>query len=583
MRSRMMLPAVLVAAALLAPATAGAQVPPLPFGHLCVPKDGVRFCPTLIDAQRVPSFDGVPLDVDVTLPATGAGPFPTVVLLHEYGGSKTAFEGSGDYSATGFARRGYAAVTPTARGFGRSCGVPDSRTPDCARGWQHLDDQRYEVRDIQQLLGILVDEGIAKADALGAAGASYGGEASAQLAYLRDRIRLPDGSLAPWRSPAGRPLSLAAAAPGWMWWDLGWALTPNGRLLDPAAGAGAYKSPIGVSIQAYIDALYGLGAAYYLAPPGADRTADLAVWKQRTDRGEPFTPDVTVFLDELHRFHSVAGIPPTAPAPLLIQQGRTDDLFPVGNALRVYDQLRARNRRFPVSLQLGDLGHGPAGSHAAEQQAFTAGIFSFFDAWLKNGGKGAPAPGSVTAYGQVCPRNAPSGGAPIRASSHSGLARGTLTLRAAARQPVTSSGGDASLSARLSPLTMDPCKPVKADVAPHTAIVTRRSPGFRLLGPAVIHLRAKLRGTYGELVGRLWDVDPRRGSQRLIDRGVTRVRHSGSVTFGLDGNAWKFARGHTVKVELLGRDGPTYRPSNTRFTITVSKLRVVLPTRERRG
>src|SRR5439155_1099767 len=252
MRSRMMLPAVLVAAALLAPAAAGAQVPPLPFGHLCVPKDGVRFCPTLIDAQRVPSFDGVPLDVDVTLPATGAGPFPTVVLLHEYGGSKTAFEGSGDYSATGFARRGYAAVTPTARGFGRSCGVPDSRTPDCARGWQHLDDQRYEVRDIQQLLGILVDEGIAEADALGAAGASYG-----------------------------------------------------------------------------------------LAPPGADRTADLAVWKQRTDRGEPFTPDVTVFLDELHRFHSVAGIPPAAPAPLLIQQGWTDDLFPVGNAVRVYDQLRA--------------------------------------------------------------------------------------------------------------------------------------------------------------------------------------------------------------------------------------------------
>ena len=84
-------------------------------------------------------------------------------------------------------------------------------------------------------------------------------------------------------------------------------------------------------------------------------------------------------------------------------------------------------------------------------------------------------------------------------------------------------------------------------------------------------------------MGRLWDVDPRRGSQRLIDRGVTRVRHSGSVTFGLDGNAWKFARGHTVKVELLGRDGPTYRPSNTRFTITVSKLRVVLPTRGRRG
>ena len=61
-------------------------------------------------------------------------------------------------------------------------------------------------------------------------------------------------------------------------------------------------------------ALYGVGAAFYLAPPGADRTADLTVWKQRTNRGEPFTPDVTAFLGELHRFHSVAGIPLTAPA-----------------------------------------------------------------------------------------------------------------------------------------------------------------------------------------------------------------------------------------------------------------------------
>ena len=34
------------------------------------------FCPTARDAQRVPSFDGVPLDVDLTLPALGDGPFP---------------------------------------------------------------------------------------------------------------------------------------------------------------------------------------------------------------------------------------------------------------------------------------------------------------------------------------------------------------------------------------------------------------------------------------------------------------------------------------------------------------------------
>ena len=70
-------------------APAAHAAPPQPFGHACTPQDGVLFCPTADDGQRVPSFDGVPLDVDVTLPATGDGPFPTIVMMHGWGGSKT--------------------------------------------------------------------------------------------------------------------------------------------------------------------------------------------------------------------------------------------------------------------------------------------------------------------------------------------------------------------------------------------------------------------------------------------------------------------------------------------------------------
>ena len=51
-----------------------------PFGHACAARaDGTRLCPT-VDAgpgqtlDGVPSFDGVPLDVDVTLPANLHGP-----------------------------------------------------------------------------------------------------------------------------------------------------------------------------------------------------------------------------------------------------------------------------------------------------------------------------------------------------------------------------------------------------------------------------------------------------------------------------------------------------------------------------
>nr|MBA2347086.1 hypothetical protein [Solirubrobacterales bacterium] len=53
-------------------------------------------------------------------------------------------------------------LTYTARGFWGSCGTPESRAADpvgCARGWIHLADTRYEVRDAQELIGRLVDDG----------------------------------------------------------------------------------------------------------------------------------------------------------------------------------------------------------------------------------------------------------------------------------------------------------------------------------------------------------------------------------------------------------------------------------------
>ena len=47
--------------------------------------------------------------------------------------------------------------------------------PGCKEGWIRLADQRYEVRDSQYLLGLLVDENLAKPGALASTGISYGG------------------------------------------------------------------------------------------------------------------------------------------------------------------------------------------------------------------------------------------------------------------------------------------------------------------------------------------------------------------------------------------------------------------------
>jgi pimeloyl-ACP methyl ester carboxylesterase len=568
-------------AALLGFVPAGAAAaPPAPFGHACQPRDGALFCPTPDDASRVPSFDGVPLDVDVWLPASGDGPFPTIAMLHGFGGSKTAFENPGPaaYNGAFFARHGYAVVLPSARGFGRSCGVPDSRGPGCERGWIHLNDQRYEARDVQGLLGRLVDERVARRDALGVTGISYGGGASLMLAVLHDRVRLPNGSTRPWTSPAGVPLSLAAAWPRWPWSDLADALLPNGRL-----GVDTYASPIGIDIQAYVNALYVAATLTgFVAPVGADPQADLTSWKARIDRGEPYGADEKAMLTQIHRFHGSVGIPleKTLP-PLLIQSGWTDDLFPVGQGLRMYDLLRQKSKRAPVALQLGDLGHMRAANHPGDTAAFNAQGLRFLDARLKRSGT-APAPGSVTAYTQTCPKTARRGGGPFRASSFDGLARGQLVLRHRAAQRVTSSGGDAALSQRLSPLTVDPCVGVADDVARGTAIASARSRGFTLLGMTRVRANVTVRGDDALLVGRLWDVDPASGRQRLVDRGVVRLRSKKTVSFNLNGNGWRFAGGHRVKLELLGRDAPTYRPANRPFSVTLRDLRVQVPTRERR-
>jgi fermentation-respiration switch protein FrsA (DUF1100 family) len=579
MRARSLVPcvAVVLCAALAPPASAAA---PAPFGHACEPRDGVLFCPTADDAARIPSFDGVPLDVDVWLPATGDGPFPTIVMLHGFGGSKTDFQGPqpAGYNAMSFARKGYAVVLPSARGFGRSCGVPDSRTAGCERGWIHLDDQRYEARDVQWLLAKLVDQLVARPDALGVTGISYGGGTSLELAMLADRIRRPDGVTESWQSPDGVPLSIAAAWARWPWSDLADALQPNGRL-----GLDTYATPVGVAIQAYINALYGLAnTSGFVAPLGADPTADLTAWNQRLNKGEPYGADVRSILKQIHTYHGVLGLPiDKGITPLLIQSGWTDDLFPVGQGLRIYDLLRQKSKSAPVTLQLGDLGHSRAANHPADIAAFDAQGLAFFEARLKHAGKG-PAAGSVTSYSQACPKSATHGGGPNHASSFATLARGELVFRHKAAQRVTSSGGDAALSEKLSPLALDQCKGVPDDVARGTAVASVRATDVTLMGMTHVRADVAVTGHNAMLVGRLWDVDPSTGRQRLVDRGVVRLRSRTIVSFDLNGNAYRFKRGHQIKLELLGRDSPTYRAANGTFSVTVSKLRVALPTREKR-
>jgi fermentation-respiration switch protein FrsA (DUF1100 family) len=572
---------------LLACAPAAAAAPPSPFGHACVPRDGVLFCPTASDAERVASFDGVPLDVDVTLPPSGDGPFPTIVMMHGWGGNKSAFqastpEGGGGtnyhYNDNFFARQGYAVVTYSARGFGRSCGAPDSRTsPGCVSGWVRLADHRYEGRDTQYLLGLLVDQGVTQPGAIGVTGISYGGIQSHNLARLRDRVRLENGEFAPWTSPAGTPLRIAAAYPRWAASDLSYALQPNGRFLDfRGYSAGQSIRPGGVKKKSYMDALYGSGnAAGFYAPIGGPFNADITSWMQLTDRGEPVRDDALAVGRELSNYHSAVGLS-GIPAPLLVENGWTDDLFPAAEALRIYRSFRnAAGAR--VSLQFADLGH-PRGANRPEvDRVLNDEGVAFFAAHLKGEGSG-PAHNAVTAFTQRCPKSAAAAG-PFRARSWERLHPGEVTMGARRAQTVTSRGGNPA-QAPDPIVNVDGCATVKAGRARGTAVAERRvRKPFTLLGLPTVRATIRTKGRGGFIAARLWDVH--RGRQTLVSRGVYRLNDGqrGRIVFQLFGNGWRFGRGHTARLELLGNDPNFLRTSNFRFSLRVSRLAVELPVR----
>jgi pimeloyl-ACP methyl ester carboxylesterase len=225
------------------------------------------------------------------------------VLSHGWGGSKF---GLADMRP--WAERGYAVLAFSARGFGDSCGSGSSRLADpdgCAKGWVHLDDVRYEARDVQQLAGLLADERIVDPRRIGVPGISYGGGVSLELAALRDRIMLPDGTRAPWRSPGGLPMRIAAAVPQIPWSDLVYSLEPNGRTLDyTITGPTEDLRPIGVAKQSWLAGLFGLGAATGFYAPGADPYADLQTWYAEVNAGEPYGAQAEAIADELAAHHS---------------------------------------------------------------------------------------------------------------------------------------------------------------------------------------------------------------------------------------------------------------------------------------
>ena len=269
-------------------ASSAARVP-------CIDLGTSQFCAgTLL--TRVETFDGVPLDVNVTLPpAAMNGPFPLDRRPPRLGHRQVA-------AAVHRPRRGRlrraellgARLSLLVRLAGGAPARPHARDPNVCndRGWIRLADARYEARDTQYLAGRARRRRPRDPEQ---------GRGDRQLVRRRpvdDPRRAPEprdaaGRLARAVEEPGRDaMAIAAAAPLIPWSDLAYALAPNGRTLD-YRDANPYGLIGGVEKQSWVTALYTLGLATgFYAPAGADPDADITSWRKRASTpGEPYDGD----------------------------------------------------------------------------------------------------------------------------------------------------------------------------------------------------------------------------------------------------------------------------------------------------
>jgi acetyl esterase/lipase len=605
MRRRLAVLAMAPLTALMGLAPAQAQ-PSLPAGVICSQASPSS---PIVCSGKIPSWDGVPLDADLTLPPGPVTPRPLIVMLHGYANDKTEWESASasssnpdkdHYNSYWFASNGYAVLTYTARGFHGSCGQGPLTDPRCAHGWMHLADRRFEVRDTQYLAGMLADAGVADPQRVAVTGGSYGGGQSLLLAMQGDQVStVPDpnnpatydqATLTAWTSPTGHlAMHLVAAVPKYPWSDLVDSLLPNGRASDGVLlPDGDRLSPVGVEKQSYVSYFYYSGNApngYYCPQPCLDPSANITAWFARVNAGEPYAdPLVASAIDQLKTWKSAyyqdALIARTQDlVPVFDIQGWTDQLFPEVEGVSLANKLRAHG--WPVKLALADVGHPIAQNKAAVWSVLNAQANAFLDHYMMGA-----APPALDASAQVTTCDA-SGGtiyqqpawaslAPYRVSFKSKLQQATDSAKDQPAGPLADPIAVAAMHGGRGACVVLPA--ASTSLNGHWDFPVTRP--FTLLGEAAVHLQAAVGSIDAEIDPLLWDLAPD-GSATLVTRGAYRfVGSPGTVTIDLplQGNGWDFAVGHTIRLEVTQNDAPYLRVDNVASAIVYSSVKLTLPT-----
>jgi predicted acyl esterase len=542
---------------------------------------------------EIPTFDGIGIDTDLSIPTGATAPLPAVLFLHGWSQDKTAWEADSPagtspdtwhWNNVWFVSHGWVAINDTARGFQESCGAFDSDA-NCTDGYTHLSQRGFETRDSRTILGKLVDAGIIDRRKMLATGDSYGG---GQAWLLATNL--------PWRSPNGARLQLAAAVPKYPWTDLLDSLLVSGRATDRADQSRSHIDPLGVPKESYIDGLYAVGRAVgegrYDEDPSHPAT-NLDQQYALVQSGEPYEQkpnidqivasyrsrsayDAQAYFDAVHA-HRIREV------PVLSIQGWTDPLFPAVQTLQMWRKLQAADPHYPVQMAFADIGHSNAQNPAAQWHPLNRLAWRFALAHVLGRTRLAPR-AQAYSFRTHCPASSklqtPVSGSWRALTGGEAVATGGAGTTTSADQNPNEGQADDPI-AHSGCLTFDDSQddPLQA--------YYRWSPpptGLPLLGLPRAAVHYDLTGQDATVVFKLWDVRPG-GSKTLVTRGVYRLATahgdpaSGVLHTELFGNDWLFRAGHTIELQIGQVDAPTWRPDNEPSSISISAVRIVFPVR----
>ncbi|MFE7571754.1 alpha/beta fold hydrolase [Streptomyces sp. NPDC057539] len=275
--------------------------------------------PAVHRTDQVLSMDGARIDTSYF--TAGSGRRPAVLVGHGFGGSKDDVRAQ----AEKLARDGYAVLTWSARGFGKSTGEIGLNDPD------------HEVKDVSRMIDWLAARPEVRLDAkgdprVGVTGASYGGGISLLAAGYDKRVD--------------------AIAPLITYWNLADALFPNG----------VFKK---------------LWAGIFFSTGGGCQTFQKELCDMYQRVAVSGTPDDAA--RKLLEERSPSAVGDRIDVPALIVQGQTDSLFPLGQADAMAKAISANGAPVDVDWMAG--GHDGGDRENARLEGR---ISSWFDRYLKD-------------------------------------------------------------------------------------------------------------------------------------------------------------------------------------------------------